>query len=437
MSDVPRQSLKRIVQQYGPEVCDDHRRCEALLRDFCGDYQREIFVLVSALEHGIVSDLRAMAAQLPLTVVLPRLAAELRDTTALSADAALWAVSIWAEALALGSESQIAAVTAAAARKSLPETLASTQRTTALGFQLAQCWTAHEGEIADLAFSPDGHQLASVGIDTSARIWDVASCEQTTMLKQQTGILTSVAWRLDGLALALGSGDTGIYLWPWTNAGAEIPRLRGHRGEITGMVFVPGSDLLASSSRDATLRLWDAKSGRMEATLAGHREAVLGLAVSDDGRTLASAGGWDRNVRLWDVAQAQELWTLSGHTAQVTCVRFGAKGALVASGGWDETVRLWNPLRGDSVGQLVIEEEAVHLITSIAISPAGATLAAGDWQGEVRLWDLHRRTLRGSLSEHGGHVRAVDFSPGGRWLASADDQGKLCLWRSLDRSSAS
>ncbi|MGC9522434.1 MAG: DUF1036 domain-containing protein, partial [Anaerolineae bacterium] len=77
MDDAPRQALKRILDTYGRDVCDDPRRCEALLRDFAGAYGREIFVLTSALEHGVADDLRVLTGQLPFSVVLPRLTAEL------------------------------------------------------------------------------------------------------------------------------------------------------------------------------------------------------------------------------------------------------------------------------------------------------------------------------------------------------------------------
>ena len=120
MSDVPRETLKHIHQQYGSDVCHDVRRCEGLLRDLCGEYRREIFVLISALQQGVADDLRTMTAQLSLSVVIPRLAAELHETTALSEEAARWAVSVWAEALGLtsGTTVQLPAITPSTRRES-------------------------------------------------------------------------------------------------------------------------------------------------------------------------------------------------------------------------------------------------------------------------------------------------------------------------------
>jgi WD40 repeat protein len=452
MNDVPRQTLKHIIQQYGPEVCDDRRRCTGLLRDLCGEYRREIFVLISALEQNVVDGLRTLTGQLPFSVVLPRLATELHETTALSEEAARWAVAVWADALGLVSESDIqttlsrysGAVQRSGSGGANPAAVHPSPATvdTMSDYQLTYQWTAHEGEVSSIAFGPDGHHLLSVGMDARARVWDVAGAQAEATLNQQTGILTAGAWHPDGLTVALGSGDMGVYLWHWSAPGTNVPRLRGHQGAVTGVTFLAAGDTLASSSQDGTLKVWDVEARTVTATLRGHSDAVLDLAAGHDGATLVSAGGWDRTVRVWDVAQRRDLWSLRGHTAQVTSVDVDAAGQTLASGSWDETVRIWNAQRGLAIGAMradpspgtaaqgeAEEKQAARLITSVAFAPDGKLLAASDWNGQVQLWDVQHQTLLATLSGHTAHVRRVAFSPRGRWLASADDAGTVGLWR--------
>lgn len=440
MHDVPRQSLKAIIQQYGEDVCDDARRCEALLRDYCGEYRREIFVLVSALEEGVADELRRVkaappTAQLSTGVLIPRLAQELHETTALSEEAALWGVRVWAEALGMpgvGTASASVQTTSQASRGQPAPTVATGSSNVRLVHTLA----AHVSEVSDLAFSPDGHQLASVGMDAAAHIWEVGSGEVVASLRQQTGILTGVAWHPDGLSLALGSGDWGVYLWRWLDPGSDIPRLRGHQGGVARVVFA-GPETLASAGRDGVIHLWNLEEAKVTATLRGHHDAVLDLAISADGGRLATAGGWDRTVRIWDPAQGKEVRTLTGHTAQVTCVAFSAGNAAVGSGSWDESARIWDLKRGRELARFTHVEETVRPISTLAIDPGGELLATGDWQGTVCLWQIRTQRLLDKLTQHQAVaqdgtrkvVRKVAFSPGGTWMASADSEGTVCLWR--------
>jgi hypothetical protein len=73
MNDLPRQKLKEIIIQYGRSLCDEPQRCEGLLRDLCGQYQKEIAVLVGALKERVPADLLASQNSTPPVVFLARL----------------------------------------------------------------------------------------------------------------------------------------------------------------------------------------------------------------------------------------------------------------------------------------------------------------------------------------------------------------------------
>jgi len=107
MNNLPRQMLHQIVAKYGKEICSDARRCENLLKDLCGAYGREINVLVTAIEERIPLDLLAANRSMPLELLLTRLEKRLEEQTALTGEAARWAVESWALALNLATESEI------------------------------------------------------------------------------------------------------------------------------------------------------------------------------------------------------------------------------------------------------------------------------------------------------------------------------------------
>jgi len=82
------------------------------------------------------------------------------------------------------------------------------------------------------------------------------------------------------------------------------------------VAFSPDGSTFASSSFDQVIRLWDATSGQLKATLKGHPAWVGALAFSPDGATLVS-GHNEGTIRLWDADSEQLLATLKGHTSYV------------------------------------------------------------------------------------------------------------------------
>lgn len=100
MEALARQTLTQILAAHGRALCEDPRRVEALLRDLCGEWRKEVFVLVSALRERVVVDLSAWPAGVPQELLLARLSARLTDDLGLSPDVARWAVETWAAALA-------------------------------------------------------------------------------------------------------------------------------------------------------------------------------------------------------------------------------------------------------------------------------------------------------------------------------------------------
>jgi len=108
MNDAPRQKLREIIRQHGRSIIENPRRCENLLRDYCGEFRREISVLTMALEEHAVADMLAAPASLPRKVLLARMAQKLCDNLALSEAAARWSIESWAWAFGVITDAELA-----------------------------------------------------------------------------------------------------------------------------------------------------------------------------------------------------------------------------------------------------------------------------------------------------------------------------------------
>lgn len=107
MSVAVREVLVRIITEHGRSLAGDPRRCEALLRDYCGQYKREINVLVGALKEGVALDLIGNSAALPARVLVAQLARRLQDNLGFSEAPSKWAVQSWALALGVTTTAEL------------------------------------------------------------------------------------------------------------------------------------------------------------------------------------------------------------------------------------------------------------------------------------------------------------------------------------------
>ena len=114
MHPTPRKILIELIAEHGSSVSRDARRCEALLRDYCGQNRREVNVLLAAVRARVGADLMAAQAATPRAALLVRLTRRLIDDFCLTEEAAQWAVESWA--LALGIELPNETVRVASAR---------------------------------------------------------------------------------------------------------------------------------------------------------------------------------------------------------------------------------------------------------------------------------------------------------------------------------
>ena len=167
------------------------------------------------------------------------------------------------------------------------------------------------------------------------------------------------------------------------NWSAEIQTLEGHSNWVSSVAFSPDSQLLASSSSDSTVKLWDPTTGDLQKTLEGHSNRVWSLAFSPDSKLLASDSG-DNTIKLWDPTTGELKRTLHGHSKPVWSLTFSPDSKLLASGSNDNTVKLWNPTTGELQKTLEGHSHWNWTETNVGIS-----ILQDQWvclQGKKLLW---------------------------------------------------
>lgn len=280
----------------------------------------------------------------------------------------------------------------------------------------------HTDEVIGVAFSSDGAQLMSVGLDQKLKAWDATSGQQLLTTNTSVGTDGCTAFRSDGNEWATIAGF-GSAVQFWDTAKGSL-QLNGHTGYILAVAISPDRKRVASASMDQTVKVWDATTGKEEFTLKGHTHYVMTVAISEDGKRLAS-GDADQMVKVWDLMSGQEAFTLKGHTKAVFRVAFNANGTQLASSDVDQKIKLWDLRTGQATFTL---SGLSSNVVSLAFSPDGKHIAAGDGLGFLSLWDVKTGQEIVMLRAHVDYIHDMAFSADGTRLASASSDKTIKVW---------
>lgn len=300
---------------------------------------------------------------------------------------------------------------------------------TATGASVSEPLKGHTGPVTSVVYSPDGRQIVSGSWDHTIRIWDATTGAPVgEPLKEHADTVSSVAYSSNGRSIASGDMAGTIRIW---NAKTGMPMgepLKGHTDSVTRVAYSPDDRHIASSSQDYTIRIWEAETGAsVGEPLKGHTLWVTSLAYSPDGRNIVSSS-YDLTVRIWDAEKGKVIGKpLKGHTQIVTSVAYSPDGRSIVSGSYDHTMRIWDAVTGMPVGE-PLKGHSLG-VTSVAYSPDSRTIVSSSCDHTVRIWDASKGDAIGKPpKEHSGRITSVACSPDGLNIASGSLDLTIRIW---------
>lgn len=194
----------------------------------------------------------------------------------------------------------------------------------------------------------------------------------------------------------------------WIPRPPERYQLTGHRLPVTKVVFHPLFNLLASSSEDCTIKIWDFESGEFERSLKGHTDTIQDIAFNSTGKLLVSCSA-DMTIKIWDFVNTYEcLKTLKGHEHNVSSVAFIPNGDFVLSASRDKLIKLWDITNGYCVQNFSKHTEWVRMVV---INENGTYFASCSTDKSIIVWCLATKMPKFTLVGHEHVIESIQWIP--------------------------
>jgi RNA polymerase sigma factor (sigma-70 family) len=310
-----------------------------------------------------------------------------------------------------------------------------------------------KGYFSLMAYSPDGHTLATSLFDGSIVFRDVETLAELRRVKVAARYVQHIAFSPDGRLLAatgenelphqdrampIGGFGTGnrkrrrpapnpaekssLIIWDVTS-GREVRRIDIQGRHPNELVFTPDGKSLVAPYCDGTIRFHDVTNGRESSVLTGEGISQATLALARDGRLVASAddtgGDAAAVIHLWDVARRVELRQLVVGQDSAN-LAFSPDGKTLASVTREKVFRLWDVATGREIKPGPSHRSSV---ACLVVSPRDDTVITGGYDDAIRHWDSITGRELAVIGTHPEPVYDLAISPDGRFLVSSSIEG--------------
>lgn len=204
----------------------------------------------------------------------------------------------------------------------------------------------HGIDTNDVAYSPDGQFLATGGDDGKLKLWSAASGFCVVTFTEHKAGVSAVTFAQSGLAVLSSSLDGTVRAY-------DLIRYRNFRTftspeptQFSSLAVDPSGELVCAGCLDTfQVCVWSMKTGRLLEMLAGHEAPVSGLAFHP-ARAMLASSSWDNTVRVWDIFEKKATRETLEFGSDVLALAFRPDGRELASSTLNGNLTLWDVTSG-------------------------------------------------------------------------------------------
>jgi small GTP-binding protein len=245
-------------------------------------------------------------------------------------------------------------------------------------------------------------------------------------LSGHTDLIIGVVWMRKAALIATSSLDGSIKIWDWHQSHA-LQNLKENSG-VYNIVLNSNETQLLSGSRDQTIKLWDIRNESLITTLPkGHNGSIMSVVfTSDDSEVIACSA--DSGISVWNLKSGKKIKDLSGHSGQVNSILLLEGKQQLLSASVDNTIKCWDIRNNKELFTLNGHTKPVTHI--LPIPNEEDIIISISHDRTIRLWDIYNRKLIKTLEGHTEGITGMSFSSDGKYLATkqADTDLEVYLW---------
>jgi len=287
-------------------------------------------------------------------------------------------------------------------------------------------WTTH------VTFSPDGKTFVSGNRNGDIHVWDVETRKWLGTLIHHRNDILRIKFSPDSRTMLSAAADGTACLWDMASARC-IAVIGGKGDDVWDIDFATDTKHFLTTHIDGTVRVWDREVWYPDLTFPAEKTVV-----SEDGRLVVGAVRTEP-VRVWDADSGKLKATLEASTGDVNRMALARRASLIAIAPDKGVVGLWNTQTGKRMMEL---GAASAKTTALAFSPAGSFLATGTADGNVRFWSMRDGSLLSEWKASQDAVTDILFLPNEKsvivstwdgWVRVRDrSSGEILLETKLD-----
>jgi|GEM_PF-6951714 len=343
----------------------------------------------------------------------------------------------------------------------------------------------HKDDVNSAVFSSDGSRVITASEDGSSVVFEINSKISKEVFSDENVSIEYAEFNYDDSKIAIVTNDA-VYIKNVATWKTEWV-IKGHDEMITSATFAPKGKMIATSSHDKTVKLWDINDGNIIYTYNGHSNTVSDVVFSPDGKFIISTSN-DNEARLWNVPQDSNKRIIDPEMDFLAMIVYNTTGKYIAAASVMGESKIWDAVSLNTIGDFKINErirgigfnkendkvivtsetgsqysfnvktdetteaEEVNTlyvneidnykektpewvidghsdsILFIAPSHDNKYLISASADNTAIVWDANNKCIFRKLKSHSSQVYYAEFSPDDKYVITASTDGTAKLW---------